>query len=98
VLRICTEDCLSEINLACKHFFPPDIGLYAQHGVWGGGDQTDAGEGILGSLRVLNCSCPVGNSVFHMCIVFVILHVIPIGKVVYHKALIQFQQECLLRR
>jgi len=31
-------------------------------------------------------------------IVFVILHVIPVGKVVYHKALIQFQQDCILRR
>jgi len=62
-----------------------------------GGDQTDAEEGIWGCLRVLNCSCSVDISVLYIYIVFVMLHVIPVGKVVYYKALIQFQLECIRR-
>jgi len=56
LLRICSEGCLSKINLEFKlpPPSPPQISVYMRDmKCEGGGNQTDAGEGILGSLRAL---------------------------------------------
>lgn len=44
---------------------PLQISVY-MHNMKCGGDETDAGEGILGCLRVVNWSCSVENFVLHI--------------------------------